>query len=372
MRIFHVFKTYLPDTQGGMEECIRQLCLHSSKHGVENTVVTVSKSITSPEELVRPECRLIRFPETLDIASTPMSFSLFRKYRSLIQDADLIHYHFPWPFADLMHIVCGIDKPYIVTYQSDVVKQRYLKWLYAPLMRRFLGGAKAITVASPNYLKSSHDLLSYHDKCHVMPLGLDEQSYPDATQECRDYWQNRVGEDFFLFVGVLRYYKGLHFLVRTLQGSKHHVVIAGKGPMEKELQAEAKALGVESQITFAGFISDEDKVTLLQQCKGFVFPSHLRSEAFGISLLEAAMYARPLISCEIGTGTTFINQHNETGIVVPPENPSALRKAMDALSEDSVMASSMGAAARRRFESGFTASGMAEICYHIYQETLNV
>lgn len=360
----------MPDTHGGMEECIRQTCRYTSQKGVENTVISASKNVQSMDTLVRPECRLLRFPATLDVASTPMSLLLLRKFKSLVQDADLIHYHFPWPYADLMHLTRNIKKPYIVTYQSDIVKQSSLKVLYAPLMRHFLSNAKAITVASPNYLKSSEDLKPYSNQCCVVPLGLDDSSYPPVTSEKLKYWKQKLNTNFFLFVGVFRYYKGLHFLIRALKGTSHHLVIAGQGPEELKLKEEAQALGVSSQITFTGFLEEEDKVALLQLCLGFVFPSHLRSEAFGISLLEAAMFSKPMISCEIGTGTTFINQNQETGIVVPPESPEALRRALNTLAEDKQKAIKMGENARRRYESIFRAESMANAYIKLYQKIL--
>jgi glycosyltransferase involved in cell wall biosynthesis len=77
------------------------------------------------------------------------------------------------------------------------------------------------------------------------------------------------------------------------------------------------------------------------------FPSHLRSEAFGISLLEGAMYGKPMISSEIGTGTTYINIDQQTGLVVPPSDPQALREAMRTLWDDPQLAQEMGSAPRR-------------------------
>ena len=86
----------------------------------------------------------------------------------------------------------------------------------------------------------------------------------------------------------------------------------------------------------------EDKIALLHLCYGFIFPSHLRSEAFGISLLEAATVGRPMISCEIGTGTTFVNAANETGLVINPGSPLALREAMQYLLDNPAIAAKMG------------------------------
>src|SRR4051812_23759578 len=126
---------------------------------------------------------------------------------------------------------------------------------------------------------------------------------------------------------MLRYYKGLHILLEAVQGTGYPVVIVGSGPVERELKEHAARLRLK-HIHFPGVLSEEDKVALLRLCYAVAFPSHLRSEAFGISLLEGAMYGKPMISSEIGTGTSYVNEHRHTGLVVPPGDPVAFREAM--------------------------------------------
>jgi glutamine synthetase len=150
-----------------------------------------------------------------------------------------------------------------------------------------------------------------------------------------------VGAKFFLFVGVLRYYKGLHILLDAAKGSNYPIIIVGAGPIETSLKRQARKHGLD-HVHFLGAVSDQDKVALLSLCYAVVFPSHLRSEAFGISLLEGAMHGKPMISSEIGTGTSFINVHEQTGLVVPPSDPRAFRNAMDKLWNKPERAKSMG------------------------------
>ena len=57
-----------------------------------------------------------------------------------------------------------------------------------------------------------------------------------------------------------------------------------------------------------------------------VLPSCQNSEAFGLVILEAQAFARPVISTNLPTGISFINRHQETGLVVPPADVSALRE----------------------------------------------
>ena len=114
----------------------------------------------------------------------------------------------------------------------------------------------------------------------------------------------------------------------------------------------------------------QEQVALLQLSRALVFPSHLRSEAFGISLLEGAMFGKPMISSEIGTGTSYINNHGETGLVVPPGDAAALRQAMDRLWVDADMAARMGAAAQQRYEQLFTAARMGQRMAEVYQQVM--
>jgi rhamnosyl/mannosyltransferase len=167
----------------------------------------------------------------------------------------------------------------------------------------------------------------------------------------------------------MRYYKGLHILLDALKQADYPTVIVGAGPLELKLRAQAAALGLRN-IHFVGRLDDEDKVALLQLSYAFVFPSHLRSEAFGISLLEGAMYGKPLISSEIGTGTSFINIHNETGLVVPPSNPQAFSEAMRTLWENPERAAAMGVKAEARYRQLFTADVMGRKWTELYQELL--
>ena len=368
MRVLHFFKTYLPDSMGGIEQVIFQLCESGAQHGVEGQVLTLSSDPTPPiVQLGQHEVHRAKLD--VQFASTGFSWSVFKRFRELAAEADVINYHFPWPFMDLVHFASGINKPFVVTYHSDIIRQKFLLNLYRPLMNRFLASADRIIVASPNYLHTSDVLQQFRDKTRVIPYGLNKPGYPQADTERMKQWRQKLGDKFFLFVGVMRYYKGLHILLDAMQGVNYPVVIVGAGPLEKELHAQAKALGLKN-LHFLGFLGDEDKVALLELSYAVVFPSHLRSEAFGISLLEGAMFGKPMISSEIGTGTSYININNETGLVVPPSNPQAFREAMRTLWENPLLAAQMGAKAEARYRQLFTAEEMGRKWSALYQELL--
>lgn len=366
MRVLHVYRTYFPDTQGGLEEVIRQICHNTKALDVESRIFTLSVN-PEPAVLSREEAEVHRFKRSFEIASCGVSIGALKGFKELVAWADVVHYHFPWPFSDLLHFLGRVRKPSVVTYHSDIVRQQNLLKLYAPLMRKFLNSVDVIVATSKNYFLSSHELHRAGEKIEIVPIGLNEEMYPRTALQHSAWAQNKAGDIFFLFIGVLRYYKGLNFLLEALQGTELKCAIAGSGPIENELKQQAARLNLRN-VKFLGQIDDIEKVALLKQCRAVVFPSHLRSEAFGVTLVEGAMYGKPLISAEIGTGTSFINIDGLTGFVVPPADPIGLREAMLQLHRDKDLAQSMGRAARRRFEVEFTGQLMGQRYAAIYEK----
>ncbi|HBL6731576.1 TPA: glycosyltransferase family 4 protein [Serratia liquefaciens] len=368
MKVLHFYKTYYPDSFGGIEQVIYQLAEGGVEKGVSTDVLSVTPADKDSCEVISQHTAH-KVRQDFSIASNPFSLRVIKKFKELSEQADIIHYHFPWPYMDLVHFLSGVKKPTVVSYHSDIIRQKNLLRLYKPLMHLFLRKVDCIVATSPNYVATSDVLETFKDKVTVIPIGLDKATYPVPEQSRLDKWQRQIGQPFFLFIGTLRYYKGLHILLEAAIGADYPIVIVGAGPIESELREQAQNLGLKN-VHFLGALPDEDKTALLMLCYGIVFPSHLRSEAFGISLLEGAMYRKPMISSEIGTGTTFINIDNQTGLVIPPSDPSALRKAMDKLWGNPRLAEQFGNKAYERYEEMFTSKQMVEEYTKIYRSLL--
>ena len=209
----------------------------------------------------------------------------------------------------------------------------------------------------------------YRDKTTVIPIGLDKASYPEPPDELVEQWRSRVGDRFFLFVGMIRYYKGLHILLEAVKDTPFPVVIVGSGPVEDELKEQARQLGL-TNVHFLGAIPEADKVALLKLCYGLVFPSHLRSEAFGVSLLEGAMYGKPLISSEIGTGTSYIDIDQQTGSRRSRQRPARAAGRDAAPVGRAAAGAGDGRNGEARYWEFFTAKKMAESYAALYETVL--
>ena len=364
IKVLHVYSTYYPDRTSGVAECIRQLGRSLNKNGIENRIFALSprpvpKAIdTSEGEVFRHKAWAA--PASCDIGGP----DALRQYKELCAWADIVHHHVPWPFGDLLRLLSGNTKPMVVTWHSDVVRQKLLGAVCAPLRDSLLRRAAAVIATSPAYARTSSILArpEIAGKVQVIPPGVEERF--DEGRTATD--EEKEHEPFFLFLGALRYYKGLPFLIRAARESGAKVVIAGPG----DDHTLRRLAGKHPNIVFAGHVSEEEKWRLLRSCRALVLPSHLRSEAYGMVLVEAAMCGKPMISCEIGTGTSFVNSDEQTGFVVQAGSPSALAGAMVRLLEDPGLCRTFGRNARARYEKFFDGRRTAESHLRLYRKIL--
>ncbi|KVT83608.1 glycosyl transferase [Burkholderia ubonensis] len=370
MNVVHVYRTYFPDPPGGLQEAIRQIALATRRYGVEPRIFALSPT-PEPASIERDEGRIVRArswaaPASCDIGG----IGALLRYRELVDWADVVHFHFPWPFADVLHLLGRTRKPAVMTYHSDIVRQKLLGAVYGPLMRRTLKSMSAVVATSPAYARTSPVLTAHVSaaKLHTIPLGIAD--YRDAPRRltldrARPELAPLAGTPFLLALGVLRYYKGLHTLIDAAARIGVPIVIAGSGPEYANLHAQVERLGARNVI-FAGQVSNDEKVALLAECRALVLPSHLRSEAFGMVLVEAQMFGKPTICCEVGSGTSYVNEDGVTGYVVSPERPGALAEAAGRLLADDALAARMGAAARSRYERLFSADALGQAYGALY------
>ncbi|MFG5040365.1 glycosyltransferase family 4 protein [Vibrio cholerae] len=364
MKVLHVYRTCYPETKGGVEQVIRFIASGTKPLGVETKILTLSDN--QPSSYYCEGTEIISVKKSIEISSNGFSWKLIRQFKKLSKWADIIHYHYPWPTGDFLSLF-GSSKPSIVTYHSDIVRQKLLKTLYQPLESYFLNHSNILVATSPQYAHTSENLLRHKNKVKIIPLAVDESTYPIPSKDNINKWREKVGEGFFLFVGVLRYYKGLDYLLEAAKINNLPVVIAGDGPERAKLEDYISKHNL-NNIRLVGFISEEDKVALHLLSKAFVFPSHLRSEAFGISLVEAQMFNKPIISCDIGTGSSYVNINGETGLVVPPADSHSFSDAMLKIESNADLCKRFGVNSRARFEQEFTSQRYAQSYAKLYRE----
>lgn len=367
MKILHVYKDY-PPVLGGIEGHLRLVAEGQARRGHQVTVLVTARG---PRTSVREESgvEVVRAARLATVASTPLSPALFRELRR--RRPDVAHLHFPYPPGELAQLLGGRSRATVVTYHSDVVRQRLLARLYRPFMWRLLARADRILPTSPAYAASSPVLARFADKCRIVPLGVDTGRFAHPDPESVDALRRRFPGPRLLFVGRLRYYKALDVLVAAVERLDASLLVVGRGPMEETWRRRARTSPAAARIHFLGDVDDDALPAFYAAADVFVLPSDRRSEAFGLALAEAMAAGTPVVSTEIGTGTSFVNRHGETGLVVPPGDVEALAAALERLLDDDDLRREMGQQAQKRALRELDAERMLDRLDDVYGEILS-
>jgi len=364
LRVLGIGKFYPPEYVGGLETAVVALNAELVRSGCQVTYVVSAvrgpggASDVGGVRVVRARCVGTLF-------SQPVSPGLVWAVRR--EPGDVVHLHHPNPLGDLAALR-DKGRPLVVTQHSDVVRQRALWPFYGPAVRRALARARRIVVASEPYRAVSRELEGFQEKVRVIPYGIDAarfESLPEVGARAAALRASWGGRPAVLAVGRLVGYKGFDVLVAAARGLDAAVVLAGSGPLERELRRAAGG-----NVLFAGRVSEAELPAYYAACDVFCLPSVTIAEAFGIVLLEAMASGKPLVTTSLPTGVAVVNRDGETGLVVPPRDADALREALRAMLADDARRGAMGRAARRVFEREYTSRVMAERYLTVYREAL--
>ena len=367
MKILHVYKNYYP-VLGGIENYMRMLCADLSARGHEVTALVANDGRQTSHETFEG-VRLIRAGSFATAARAPLSAALFWHIASL--RPDIAHLHFPYPVGEFAHLLLGRAHRTVLTYHSDIVRQRSLLRLYEPFLWQILAKSDRIIATSPNYVKSSRYLSRFAERCVVLPVGVDDARFRDVDTDAVAAVRQRYGKPLVLFVGLFRYYKGLDYLIAAMDNVPATLVLVGSGPLDAELRATVRSRGLDGKVIFAGAVSDAELPAYFHACDVFVLPASHRSEALGMAQIEAMFCGKPVVCTELGTGTSYANRDGETGFVVPPCQPLALAEAINRLLGDDALRARMGHAAARRAQSEFSRQSMVDGVETLYRDLLS-
>lgn len=359
MKILQVSKLYWPWV-GGVEKIVQQIT-----EGLNGEVLCCQPKGKRKIEEASEGAKVYRAASLGIVWGMPISLDFFRLFRKLSKEADIIDFHHPFPLGDLAIFLFKPKAKLIAHYHSDIVRQRVLEIFFRPLIFNTLKRAEKIIVSNPNLIESSFYLRRFKKKCVIIPFGVDlkrlERFDELKIQEIKERYK-----DFVLFIGRLNYYKGVEYLVEAMKGVNANLVIIGEGPEKNNLEFRIKNLELENKIFFLPHQKENELINYYQACSVFVLPSIFRSEAFGIVLIEAMACGAPVISTELGTGTSWVNIDGQTGFVVSPKNNQELTIAIKKILEDKNLAQKLSENARKRAKERFSLEGMLKKTEKVY------
>lgn len=367
LRILEVNKAYYPHV-GGIETLVR---LYSEELGRSyDADVKVLVCRDDRGKTVRQRINGIEVTRAASLGTffkCPVSLTFIRLFRKMAKNADVIHIHMPFPLADAAALLSGFRGRIVLSWHSDIVKQKKLMLIYKPFMKWLLSRADAVAIATQGHYSGSDYLTDYGDKCRIVPYGIAPEKYlgierkPVLTEKCSDKGSVKV-----FFTGRLVYYKGVDVLLKAFRRVKGcELFIAGTGDLEPTLKEYARKKGLEDKVHFLGFLSDRELKQAYADCDIFVLPSVEKSEAFGIVQLEAMIYGKPVINTLLPSGVPHVSLAGVTGLTVKKSDPAELADAINTLAGNKELREILGKAAAERVCSQFNEKIALESLYRV-------
>ncbi len=372
MKILQVCKFYHP-VMGGIETVAWELAEGFSRAGLQSDVLCSNQAKVTERQSLASGYGVTRAASLGMLLSTSMAPALIRELRHIRDDYDVLHIHMPDPMAALALKMSGSKARVVVHWHSDVIRQRHAMRLYAPLQRWVLERADAIVTTSAAYGAASLALRPWLHKVVVIPIGISDNRGKDFTPRTDIIRQQFQGKTIVFSLGRMTYYKGFEVLIEAALALPEDsvVLIGGDGAEFERHRATVARLGLNDKVHLLGHINDGDLPSYFEACDVFCMSSTKRAEAYGVSMVEAMVMGKPVVSADIpGSGVPWVNVHGSTGFNTPVGQPGPLAQTLTRLLQDDALRGRLGAAARERYLQEFNSVKMVDRTVALYENLL--
>lgn len=279
---------------------------------------------------------------------------------------DMLHVHYAAGFG-LWGILCRVRPMIVSVWGADVIDFPS-NIITKSLIRSVLSRATRITATSQMLLKVTDELLpGAAKKTSVIPFGV---TIPDSHEPEPEGDEIRL---CFVKALALKYGPDICLKALAMAIEQHpglHLSMAGSGVMEKELLELVTRLKISKHVTFCGHIEHEKIYDFICSHHIMVMPSTMKSESFGVAVLEAGACSRPTIASDIG-GVPEVLRHNETGVLVEPRSPEALSAAIVDLAKDTERRRTMGKKAYEFVRENYDWNSSVDLMANLYERVID-
>lgn len=340
---------FLTPPYGGIENHVESLCKYLKSY--KPILLTSTKKQDSFEinNLKSYEVNLVRsYGKFLSVELSP---NIYFKGNKMIADGkvDIVHGHLPNPWVNLL-IQSNTNCPSLVTWHSDVIRQKFSKFFYNFLQKTTLKKVDRIIVPSEAHYNSSNFLqsLKIENKISFIPIGIEIDNLKkeeEIDNEFIETIKSKISnKKVILTIGRHVYYKGYEYLIKSLKTVDKDAILimVGEGPLTKKLKYIVKTYSLESKVLMLKNLKRNQLKYLYKICDIFTLPSIERTEAFGIVSAEAMVFKKPTVVCDLKNGVNDLNKNEYNSLYAKLRTPDDLSDKLNYLIKNEDYAKKLG------------------------------
>ena len=350
-RLLQIAKHFHPD-RGGIETVTLNLSEGLVAHDILADVLCLEYE--GPYSPLNREYQVFRTKSDFGYGNKRISFDYIRKIGELQDNYDIALVHMPNPLA-VLGVLRYWRKPFLLLWHADI-PQTAIRAATTMMDRALARRADAIIGPTPVHLRESHHAVALQENGLSIAYPYDPNRIPEPTQKSDIAKEVRAfanGRKISLSTGRLVPYKGFDKLIEAATDFDPDLVavIVGSGPLHDELQSKIENQGVADRIFLTGSIDDNGLSDLLDMAYFGCMPSVTAAEMYGVAQVEVMSCGKPVVSTRLQrSGVSYVNRHDDTGIVVEPGDVKELAHAMNSLVRDEELYNRLASGAARSYE----------------------
>jgi rhamnosyl/mannosyltransferase len=365
IKILHIGKYYHPYV-GGIEKNVKDIAEGLMSEYVIDVLVcnTGHKSEINFIDGVK----IIRCGQLLTIASTPISIGAYFMLKRMLSKYDIIHLHMQNPLMALYLWLLSkkMKGKLILTWHSDIEKQKMLGWFIEPLQRWIIRRSDKIICTTKLSVERSKSLFPYIAKTEVIHLGY-RQSEIEYSEDYHILNSKEWGK-YAILVGRLVESKNVKFLIGIADDlDLDHVLIIGDGPQKKMLQRQINKKYLHEKVILLGKLPRSTTLELMKNARCFLLPALY--EAFGIVILESFALGVPVIASN-AIGPEELIDSGIDGYIIPLSKDAEWKQCINKLILDDETKKMMGDNGKMKALKEYKIETMLQQVSSIYRKCL--
>jgi len=355
--ILHITRYFQENEYGGIQKLISLIVGKSSLQKFSVAATHPKRTFVKYLKIGTQKIKIYYFKSDFSLKKNVISTSFLINFNKIVKNYDALHFHYPWPFADLVFLLNNFffqyNKKLIISYHADIVGRYILKYFYYFFLRKFFfKKIKTFHFTSLKYSKIAEVKLK-NKNIFISNVGLTNSDMNYNKKKIRSSILKFKKEDkIILFVGADRHYKGSNIVSSYANCNQdiNIVVLTNNKNFKEKYQVLSKKCKIYHNV------NDNEKNYLLSLSRLLLFPSINKAESLGVILLEAMYFRLPVIGFKINSGTTSVLKNNFNSYLVRLNDFKDFNKKTNLVYTNDTIHSKLSLNSRIYYEKNFTFS----------------